>query len=304
MIAFDIGSQKKLHRIAIVPSGGDAAVSSSVTNDDRSIAVANYNSQSIDIFELNANGTFTDQPAQTYKLSITKPGPDLARQDKPYPHQCLWDPSSSFLLVPDLGADLIRVYGRDSSTLKTTQLSPVKLKAGSGPRHVVFPHGKDQPDRVYSIQELNNTVNVYDITYDEGNTPTLTLSQTLSTLDASSNLTVTTPEAPGQNAAEIAISPDNRFLYASNRGNSKTEDDSIAIYSVAPDTGRLTYLQLQSSYGRSPRQFEISADGRWVAIANQQSGEVVVVGRDVKTGLMGEPAARLAVPQVAIATWA
>jgi 6-phosphogluconolactonase len=79
--------------------------------------------------------------------------------------------------------------------------------------------------------------------------------------------------------AEVQISPDGAFLYGSNRG-----DDSLVIYAVEGNTGRLTLVGHESTRGRIPRNFVVSPTGDFVAAANQDTNNIIMFRRDKKTG--------------------
>jgi 6-phosphogluconolactonase len=79
--------------------------------------------------------------------------------------------------------------------------------------------------------------------------------------------------------AEIALHPNGNSLYASNRGH-----DSIAVFTVDQKTGKLTFVEHQSTQGHTPRHFAIDPTGRWLLAENQGSDSVVVFALDPKTG--------------------
>ena len=79
--------------------------------------------------------------------------------------------------------------------------------------------------------------------------------------------------------AEIALHPSGKFLYASNRGH-----DSIAVLAVDQKTGKLTFVEHQSTQGRTPRHFAIDPTGQWLLAENQGSDSVVVFAIDSDTG--------------------
>ena len=115
---------------------------------------------------------------------------------------------------------------------------------------------------------MASTITVF--TYDATNA-TMTEVQTISTLpkDFSGNNT----------AAEIALHPSGKFLYASNRGH-----DSIAVFAVDQKSGKLTFVEHQSTQGRTPRHFAIDPTGHWLLAENQGSDSVVVFAIDADTG--------------------
>ena len=90
------------------------------------------------------------------------------------------------------------------------------------------------------------------------------------------------PDFKGKvSAADIHVSPDGKFLYASNRG----EANELAIYSI-DKAGKLTFVGRQSVLGRIPRNFAIDPTGKFLLAANQDSNDVIVFKRDLKTGLL------------------
>lgn len=105
--------------------------------------------------------------SETYKL--VHPGPNPVRQDIPHPHDAVLDPTGHFILVPDLGADLVRVYAVDNDSLTWTEVTPLTVVPGSGPRHVAFLVAKEKTF-MYILTELSNRIIGYEITYNKGNT--------------------------------------------------------------------------------------------------------------------------------------
>jgi 6-phosphogluconolactonase (cycloisomerase 2 family) len=99
---------------------------------------------------------------------MSQPGPAGDRQSAPHPHQVILDPTGKFILSPDLGADLVRVFSVDSSTGQLTPCSNLTAAPGSGPRHVGFyvPSGDaSQGTYMYLASEIANTVTAYKVTY-------------------------------------------------------------------------------------------------------------------------------------------
>ncbi len=169
------------------------------------------------------------------------------------PHGILIDATNRFLYVPVLGPGTILQFAFDEKTGKLQPLNPpeVTTEKGAGPRHMIF-HGS--LNIAYVANELNSSVTAYAF---DPNTGTLTSLQTLSTLPAgfTSHNTV----------ADIHITPDNRFLYVSNRGH-----ESLAGYKLDPVTGQMTALG-QFATTRSPRAFGIDPTGKFLFSAGFQS---------------------------------
>jgi 6-phosphogluconolactonase len=176
-------------------------------------------------------------------------------------------PDNRFVLNCDLGLDKVFVYRLDVDASKLSLADPpfATIAPGAGPRHLTFsPDGKF----IYVINEMASTISVF--TYDAIHA-VMSEIQTISTLpkDFSGNNT----------AAEIAMHPSGKFLYGSNRGH-----DSIALFAVDQKSGRLTFVEHQSTQGRTPRHFAIDPTGRWLFAENQASDSVIVFALDQDTG--------------------
>ena len=125
---------------------------------------------------------------------------------------------------------------------------------------------------MYVVNELTATVTA--LSYDAAS-GVMTALETLSMLPDSFE---------GQQwAAAIRITADGRFLYASNRGH-----DSIAMFAVNGQTGKLTALGHQSTGGKVPRDFNIDPTGQWLLAANQATDTVVTFKINQTTGILEE----------------
>ena len=225
--------------------------------------VSNYTLGSVAVFPVLQDGRlgdFTD--FVRHKGSSV----NVERQEGPHAHAVALSPDNRFALVADLGLDQILVYPFDAAA-GTLGHEPhiTKTHPGAGPRHLVFdPSGKF----LYVINEMQSSVVSYSYDAARGELHEL---KTISTL----------PEkfAGNNDAAEIAVHPSGKFLYASNRGH-----DSIAVFSVDPVKGALTRVEFVSTRGKTPRNFAIDPTGSWLFVANQASDDVVVFRIDSKTG--------------------
>jgi 6-phosphogluconolactonase (cycloisomerase 2 family) len=97
---------------------------------------------------------------------MTSPGPNPSRQDAPHPHQALIDPTDSYIVVPDLGADLVRVFNINHSSSLLTAQTPFNAPPGSGPRHGAF-SVSERDTFFFLVSELGNTAASYNVTYGE-----------------------------------------------------------------------------------------------------------------------------------------
>lgn len=251
----------------------------SVSGDGRTVVSGNYTGGSVTRFSFDpANGII--RRAQLIKHSGS--GPNADRQEGPHVHAAVFSPDYRFLFTPDLGTDQVVVYNVDRKKGLTRRTS-VKLGAGSGPRHLVFhPNGK----WAYLVQELSGTVTAF--SYAEGH---LQRFQTLSILPSDFKGTFT--------SADIHVSPDGKFLYASNRDAL----NDLAIFRISPADGRLELVGFQSVLGKTPRNFSFDPTGRFLLVANQNSDEIVVFSVDALTGRLTDTGRRIEVGNPVCLKW-
>lgn len=220
---------------------------------------ANYHTGVLVIYEVQADGTLN----VSQKIKHTGHGP-RPEQQAAHLHYAHVTPDER-LAVCDLGSDKVYTYDINDdnhAVLKAT----LTLPAGFGPRHLVFT--KDG-QHAYVVGELSSQVAL--LNYND-QTGQFELGQILSTI----------PEThTGTNgAAAIKLSPDDRFLYVSNRGH-----NSIAVYRISADH-TLDLAQYTDTAGSFPRDFEISEDGNFVLVANQTSDNLALFRRDQKLGFL------------------
>ena len=249
-----------------VSSGGDSPCYVETDDNGKYVFAGNYGSGSLSAVLLNADGSLGSE-VQFIQQEGT--GIDDSRQKGPHVHATVLSPDNQFLLTPNLGTDKVGIYrfdvSKNSQPLTPGDPSFVSVKAGSGPRHITFhPNSK----YVYLVHEMEGMVTVFD--FKNGK---MTEKQTI---------TMLSPEYKGSvGAADIHVSPDGKFLYASNRGNA----NELVIYSINKK-GILTYAGRQSTLGRTPRNFAIDPTGNFLLVANQGSNDIVIFKRDAKTGLL------------------
>lgn len=98
------------------------------------------------------------------QFSLPEPGPDPSRQEASHPHAAVVDPSKRFILVPDLGADMIHIYSVGFGDLGLSKLDPLVVAPGTGPRHIAFVV-KETKTFMYLVTELANTIIGYEVVY-------------------------------------------------------------------------------------------------------------------------------------------
>jgi 6-phosphogluconolactonase len=265
-----------LQPINHIPGGGFGTSYIGLDQTGRFALSANFDRGHIAVFPIQPDGSLGDHTAfDLHTGSSINP----KRQSRSYPHCIVADPTNRFALVPDLGLDKLFVYRFDqtSGTLTANDLPFVAVKPGSGPRHVRFhPNGK----WAYLVCEMGSIINGYNWDADKG---TLTQFQTISTLPAGF-----TGE---NNAAELEILANGKFLYVSNRG-----DDSIAIFAIDQTSGMLTPIGHVPSQGKTPRNFAIDPTGQWMICTNQDGNSAVVFRIDGDTGKLTQVGKPIDIP--------
>jgi 6-phosphogluconolactonase (cycloisomerase 2 family) len=255
------GEAKPLGRAA---TGGKNGVRQALDPSGKYLVVANYSSGSVAVLPIGPDGALKDQH-QLVQLP-GEPGPHKVEQQSSHPHDIVFDPSGRFVLVPDKGLDRVFVFRFDGATGKLTPTAQgsVQSRPGAGPRHVAF-HPK--LPIVWVLNELNSTMATYQFDPESGSLKPLQVITTLPT-DFTGYST----------AAEIAVSPDGRFVYGSNRGH-----DSVAIYAAGAD-GLLSPVGWQSTQGGGPRFIGLDPSGHFLNAANEQGDNVVTFKVDAGSG--------------------
>jgi len=238
----------------------------------KNVLVANYGGGSVACLPIQPDGRLS--PASSF---IQHEGKSLnpGRQEGPHAHSINLDLANRFAFAADLGLDKILIYRFDSEQGILTPHDPpfAAVAPGSGPRHFAFhPEGRF----AYVINEMANTVTAFSYNPTQG---LLTEIQTISTLPPDFKETSYT--------AEILVHPSGKFVYGSNRGH-----DSIAIFQVDPDSGKLTPVGHQPTMGKFPRNFALDPTGTYLLAENQDSDSIVVFRVDPGSGgltQVGEP---------------
>jgi 6-phosphogluconolactonase len=228
------------------------------------VLVANYISGSTSVFPIERDGALGSVSAfeQDQGSSINH-----SRQEGPHAHCVVTDRDDRFAFVCDLGIDKVMAFKFDPAhgTLTPNNPPSTSIKPGSGPRHIAF-----HPNRrnVYVVSELTSTLTAFAYDRHRG---VMTQLEEHPLLPA---------DFHGESyAAEVAVHPSGKFVYASTRFY-----DSIVVFRCDESTGRLTFVERDSSGGKTPRHFEIDPSGRFMLVANQDSNTIVVLSIDSKTG--------------------
>jgi len=232
-------------------------------NDHGYVVTANYSGGNTGLLQLDQNGLLSellDTHQHTAKAVSD-------RQDGPHAHSVWFFPSQNEVIAADLGSNQLWFTAIDAKTNTLEPLEPktMDLNPGGGPRHLEFhPNGK----WIYVLNELSNTITLVKFDQQHGYTKGASFSML--------------PEdfKEENTGADIHISADGKFLYASNRGH-----NSIVIFSVKDD-GSLEVVGYEPVRGEGPRNFCLSPDESYLLVANQYTNSIISFKRDAQTGLM------------------
>lgn len=256
----------KLTYINSQPSNGANPCHITVDKDQKNIFVSNYSSGNLTVYPLGKDGSIGPM-SQNIQDSGT--GVNKDRQEGPHVHMSVFSPNEKYLFYNDLGTDKINICRYHASKippLTPAEPSFVTVKPGNGPRHSTF---SSDGKYLYLLQEMGAAINVYSC--DNGK---LTQVQTISML---------ADNFKGQvGAAAIHISPNGKFLYASDRG----DDNDINVFAINQDNGQLTFVARHPSLGKGPRDFMIDPQGKFLLVANQYTNSVYVYHIDPNTGTL------------------
>ena len=258
-LSFD-KSQGRLALMNTQLTQGGAPCYINLSPNEDFVITANYMGGSISVLPTETSGRLGENVST---FAFEGEGVLKERQSQPHLHCVEFTSDGKFLLANDLGTDKIHVFPLTSDgELDEKATFDVELEAGSGPRHLCF--SKDGRF-AYLINELSGKVTG--------------LSYNGETLTPVQYIEADTVNAQG--SADIHLSPDGKFLYASNR----LKADGIAIFLVNQETGMLTKAGYQLT-GIHPRNFVITPDGRFLLVACRDSNVIQIFSRDEKTGLL------------------
>lgn len=225
--------------------------------------LANYTTGNVVMLPIAANGGLEKATSIEYHKDS---GSRNIAPRKAHAHFISPDPNNRYALAADLGINQLFVYKMDLEQGKLVSNGAVGAETGAGPRHLDF---HPTLPYVFSLNELNGTIDTWNYDAEIGG---LTLLKTIDTTPRDYSGSI--------GSADIHVHPSGKFLYASNRGGL----NDIVAFGVDSKTGELTFLERTKTQGKTPRNFVISPDGRFLLVANQDSSTVVVFSIDERTG--------------------
>lgn len=250
--AFAIERDGNLRLLNEVSSKGSGPAHVQIDRSGKWVATANFTSGSAAVYRIQSDGALSEAVDW---VQHTGKGKHPTRQEGPHAHSSWFSADNKRMYVADLGIDEVKVYGFDARTGKLTAGEPLRVPAGSGPRHLAL--GKK---RIYVLNEISSTVSVFE----NGK-----LLETVSAL----------PDgfAGDSSAAEIVTGKRERFLYASNRGA-----DTIAVFEIGAHLKKVGDVKV----GKIPRGFVLSPDGKFLIVGSQGEDTVQAYRVDAKSGLL------------------
>lgn len=245
-----------------VSSQGAGPAHVSLDRTGRFLLSANYGAGSVAVHPIEKDGSLG---SPTASVQHTGSSVNERRQRSPHPHSIKAGPKNQYVYVPDLGIDRVKAYAFDEETGSLTPAPEknVTTPPGSGPRHISFhPNGKF----AYVTLELTSQLAAY--AYDDGALKEIGIYDMLP------------PEFVGNStSAEVRVSPNGRFVYASNRGH-----DSIAVFRIDSESGALTLVERASTLGKTPRNFALDPTGRVLVLQNQSTNNLVTFHINKESG--------------------
>lgn len=275
--AYAVGPGGGLTFLNEQPSGGAGACHVWVDSKQKHALIANYGGGSIACFPIGPDGSLGKRTAF---VQFSGSGPHPTRQAKSYAHAVYTDPESRFVYACDLGADKVWSFRFDETTGSLTPTDPPAgmTPPGGGPRHLALhPNGRF----AYANNEMGLSVTAFERNPESG------VLAALQTVPTSQKLT---GPVEGITTAEIACHPSGKWLYVSSRG-----DDIIAVYAIGGD-GRLSLLENVPAGVAVPRGMALDPTGRWLVVAGQKSGDLVVLKIDPQTGKLSPTGGTAKVP--------
>jgi 6-phosphogluconolactonase len=256
----------KLTQLNRVSTKGPGPCHVTIDKSGRMAMIANYGGGSIASYRILEDGKLSE-PVSFFQHEGSAPAAK-GRQQGPHAHSVNTTPDNKYAVVCDLGLDQVLIYSVNPAKGSMEKHKSVNLAPGAGPRHFAW-HPSARYG--YSVNELNSTVTAFLYDREAG------------TLDEIQSLSTLADDFKGNNStAEIRVHPSGKFLYASNRG-----DDSIAVFTIDRNTGKLQRIDRTSTQGVMPRNFFVEPAGRWLMAANQKTDNVIVFEIDTKTGKLG-----------------
>ncbi len=238
---------------------GDYPCHVEVNSNCSLIVTSNYGSGNFSLFALKK-----DQLEHIHTIQHIGHGPNTERQEAPHAHFACFLKHSKEIVTVDLGIDRVSFYPFDESHVYESDAQYIDVPPGSGPRHLIFSKNERT---AYVLCELSEKILVLK-------------KNALNGWEIKSAVSPFEKHTKGGASAAIRLSPDENFVYASGRNQS-----CIVCLKVEKE-GVLAVVQTISSGGINPRDFNITNDGHWLIVANQDTNNLVSYRRNIENGIL------------------
>lgn len=246
-----------LEEINTIGTGGGYPCHVGISKKGDFLAASCYSDGSLSIYKIGEDGALKANP-QFIDHKI------LDSTKTSHAHASLF--TSGGLFTADLGLDAVKRYSYDGEKFVPGEQASLSLPDGTGPRHFKF---GTEGVFLYVINELNSSITVFQ----KKQKGEYVAVETKSTLDK---------EFTGESfCADIHLSKDGKFLYGSNRG-----ENTIVIFKIDAETGKLTLVGRESVHGDWPRNFAIDPTDGFLLVGNQNTNNISVFKRDIEKGTL------------------
>lgn len=283
--AYRIDQDGQFEALNELSTGGAGPCYIETTADGKFALVANYSGGSAIAYAINDDGSLDDEIFFEQYEGASQANPK--RQEKAHAHQFREIPGTNLLVVNDLGTDKIYLYqlDRQNKKIQPAQVPSVSTQPGDGPRHIDFLNPDDGRIVCYGLNELASTLTTYHLHNATNTAFNIEPGKTVPMLPAD----YTQPNT----AAEVRVHPNGKFVYASNRGL-----NTIAVYAIDPTSSELTFVEREPTGGEHCRHFQFDPTGKFLIVANQNGGPIVVKKINPNDGTLSDTGESLALDGV------
>lgn len=259
----DDGSLTEINRGSI---NGMRGCYISTDYEDRYIFVAGYHDGKVTALRLRSDGGVGEITDEIYHKGL---GSIAERNFRPHINCVKMSRDNKYLFAADLGMDHVNVYRLDHTTGKLKLVDIIRSELESAPRHLKF--SKDGRF-LYIVHELKNYIDVYAYTNDNNN-PEFEKIQTISTLNEY--------HASLSAASALNLSADMHYMLSSNAG-----DNSVIVYNIEEETGRLSKIFCLPVSGDYPKDASLFPDNKHLVSLNHETDTMTFFNVDLEKGLL------------------
>jgi 6-phosphogluconolactonase len=226
------------------------------------------------MFVVKSNGSLEPacDVAVFERRPLTEPGPGAAA------HSVNFDNTGRWVVACDVGTDHIYVYRFDPASRTLGTGKSFRTPPGRAPRHSAF-HA--HLPYFFITNERESILTSFRFDSKTGDVRSI---ETIPTIPADFK--------ERNSLSDIRIHPNGKFVYASNRGH-----DSLVIVRIEEETGKMIPVDIVSTLGGNPREFDFEPTGRFLYVGNQTTNQMMTFAVDPDTGKMTPSGAKMEIPK-------